>query len=147
MTPGPTDPPRRILYVVNEDWAFLLNRLPMARLSPLATISAALAIRKLESRICPSIVHHSGVQCCVFGSLAALGRDFATVNAITGLGYIFTSVSFRSRLLKLAMTWLLPRLLNRRQKSVLRAAFCSTRASARWSRPMISCVRRGTISI
>src|ERR1700749_1503331 len=24
-------PPRRLLYVVNEDWAFLLNRLPMAR--------------------------------------------------------------------------------------------------------------------
>jgi glycosyltransferase involved in cell wall biosynthesis len=153
----PTDPPRRILSVVNGDWAFLLNRLPMARaardagfevhvathvnnggpaieaegfvlhaipfqrdgLSPLAAISAALAIRKLESRIRPSIVHHSGVQCCVFGSLAALGRDLPTVNAITGLGYIFTSVSFRSRLLKLAMIWLLPRLLNRRQSTIL----------------------------
>ena len=26
-----TKPRRRILYIVNEDWAFLLNRLPMAR--------------------------------------------------------------------------------------------------------------------
>ena len=31
MPPDPTKPPRRLLYVVNEDWAFLLNRLPMAR--------------------------------------------------------------------------------------------------------------------
>jgi glycosyltransferase involved in cell wall biosynthesis len=31
MTSRNTQPVRRILYVVNEDWAFLLNRLPMAR--------------------------------------------------------------------------------------------------------------------
>jgi glycosyltransferase involved in cell wall biosynthesis len=157
MTSGAIHPPRRILYVVNEDYAFLLNRLPMARaardtgfevhvathvnkgaaaieeegftlhaipfarggLSPLSVIQAVLAIRKLENRIRPDVVHHSGVQCCVFGSLAAIDRDVPTVNAITGLGYIFTSVSVRSRLLKLAMTWLLPRLLNRRQSTIL----------------------------
>jgi glycosyltransferase involved in cell wall biosynthesis len=153
MTSRNTQPVRRILYVVNEDWVFLLNRLPMARaardagfevhvatnvnkgaaaieaegfilhaipfgrggLSPLAAVQAVQAIRNLESQIRPDIVHHSGVLCCVFGSLAALDRDFPTVNAITGLGYIFTSASLRSRMLKLAMTWLLPRLLDRRQ--------------------------------
>src|ERR1700751_204621 len=31
MRAANTKPPRRLLYVVNEDWAFLLNRLPMAR--------------------------------------------------------------------------------------------------------------------
>jgi hypothetical protein len=30
MTSKPASP-RRVLYIVNEDWAFLLNRLPMAR--------------------------------------------------------------------------------------------------------------------
>jgi glycosyltransferase involved in cell wall biosynthesis len=157
MNSGERDKPPRLLYVVNEDWAFLLNRLPMARaardagfdvhvatnvnsgaaaieaegfvlhpipfrrggLSPLAAIPAMLAIRKLENRICPSIVHHSGLQCCVFGSLAALDRDFPTVNAITGLGFIFTSPSLLSRLLKQGMAWLLPRLLNRRHSSIL----------------------------
>jgi glycosyltransferase involved in cell wall biosynthesis len=157
MTSRNTQPVRRILYVVNEDWAFFLNRLPMARaardagfevhvatnvnkgaaaieaagfilhaipferggLSPLAAIQAVQAIRNLESQIRPDIVHHPGVLCCVFGSLAALDRDFPTVNAITGLGYTFTSASFRSRVLKLAMTWLLPRLLNRRQSTIL----------------------------
>ncbi|WP_322868112.1 glycosyltransferase family 4 protein [Bradyrhizobium ottawaense] len=141
----------RILYIVNEDWAFLLNRLPMARaardaglevhvatnvssgaaaieaenfvLHPIpfqrgrrAIRSAAAtlkAIREVERAIKPSIVHHSGVQCCVFGSLAALDQTFAVVNAITGLGYIFTSSSSQSRLLKRVLTRLLPWLLNR----------------------------------
>src|SRR5262249_61126380 len=31
MTQMPPAPPRRVLYVVGEDYAFLLNRLPMAR--------------------------------------------------------------------------------------------------------------------
>jgi glycosyltransferase involved in cell wall biosynthesis len=147
----------RLLYVANEDYAFLLTRLPMARaardagfevhvatnvnngraaieaegfvlhpipfkrggLSPLAAIPAMLAIRKLETAIDPTIVHHSGLQCCVFGSLAALDRDFPTVNAITGLGYIFTSPSLMSRLLKQGMAWLLPRLLNRQHSTIL----------------------------
>ncbi len=157
MSSGERDKPLRLLYVVNEDWAFLLNRLPMARaardagfevhvatnvnkgraaieaegfalhpipfkrggLSPLAAIPAMLAIRKLESAIEPAIVHHSGLQCCVFGSLAALDRDVPTVNAITGLGFVFTSSSLLSRLLKQAVAWLLPRLLNRRRSTIL----------------------------
>jgi glycosyltransferase involved in cell wall biosynthesis len=157
MTSGESNKPLRLLYVVNEDWAFLLNRLPMARaardagfevhvatnvnsgaaairaegfilhpipferggLSPLAAIPAVLAIRKLENEIRPSIVHHSGLQCCVFGSLAALDRGFPTVNAITGLGFVFTSPTLLSRLLKRGITWLLPWLLNRKHSNVL----------------------------
>jgi glycosyltransferase involved in cell wall biosynthesis len=154
---GERNEPLRLLYVVNEDWAFLLNRLPMARaardagfevhvatnvnngraaieaegfvlhpikfrrggVSPLAALPAMLAIRKLENAIDPAIVHHSGLQCCVFGALAALDRDFPTVNAITGLGYIFTSSTFLSRLLKQGMAWVLPWLLNRRHSNIL----------------------------
>jgi glycosyltransferase involved in cell wall biosynthesis len=143
-------PPPRLLYVVNEDFAFLLNRLPMARaardagfevhvatrvtkgakaieaegfalhplpfrrggLSPSAAILAILALRRAERRIRPQIVHHSGLQCCVYGSVAAFGGQFSRVNAFTGLGYIFTSVNWRARLLKLWLAWLLPRLFN-----------------------------------
>ena len=157
MTPATADPPRRLLYVANEDFAFLLNRLPMARaareagfevhvatrvdkaakaieaegfilhripfrrggLSPFAAIPTILALRRIENKIKPEIVHHSGLQCCVYGSIAALGKKFAQVNAITGLGYIFTSVSWRTRLLKQSMTWLLPWLLNRKRSLVL----------------------------
>src|ERR1700749_504313 len=130
--------PRRLLYVVNEDFAFLLNRLPMARaareagfevhvatrvnkdakaieaegfilhpipfrrggLSPFAALPTILALRRVWREIKPRIVHHAGLQCCVYGSLAALGKKTNQVNAITGLGYIFTTVSWRTRLLK-----------------------------------------------
>lgn len=143
--------PRRILYIVNEDFAFLLNRLPMARatrkagfevhvathvsggadsiqaegfvlhpiplqrggLSPLAAISAIVALRRVERQIKPHIVHHSGLQCSVFGSIAAFDLKFPQINAITGLGYVFTSVSSRTRLLRAMLKWLLPLLFNR----------------------------------
>jgi glycosyltransferase involved in cell wall biosynthesis len=149
--------PRRLLYVVNEDFAFLLNRLPMARaareagfevhvatnvnsgaaairaegfdlhpipfrrggLSPIAAIPTLLALRRIEKEIDPIVVHHSGLQCCVYGSAAAIDRRFSVVNAITGLGSIFTSGGRRTRLLRRAIGWLLPKLLNRTNSCVL----------------------------
>ena len=151
MTAASANSPRRLLYVVNEDWAFLLNRLPMARaarkagfevhvatrvndgaraieaegftlhpiplqrggISPLSAIPAILALRKITRRIKPDIAHHSGLQCCVFGSIAALGKPFPYVSALTGMGYVFTSATWRTRLLKAILKWLLPPLLNR----------------------------------
>jgi len=148
---------QRLLYVANEDFAFMLNRLPMARaareagfevhvatrvdkeanaieaegfvlhripfrrggLSPFAAIPTILALRRIEKKIKPQIVHHAGLQCCVYGSIAALGRNIRQVNAITGLGYIFTSVNWRTRFLKQSITWLLPWLLNRQSNVVL----------------------------
>jgi glycosyltransferase involved in cell wall biosynthesis len=144
-------PTRRLLYVVNEDWAFLLNRLPMARaahnagfevhvatrvsdgtdaikaegfilhpiplqrggISPLIAIPAVLALRHIAGRIKPDIVHHSGLQCCVYGSIAAIGRKYPHVSAMTGLGYVYTSATFRTRLLRAILKWLLPSLLDR----------------------------------
>jgi glycosyltransferase involved in cell wall biosynthesis len=146
-----------VLYIVNEDFAFLLNRLPMARaargagfevhvatnvnkgaraieaegfilhpipfrrggLSPFAAIPTLLAIRRVEKEIQPDIVHHSGLQCCVYGSAAALDKKFPMVNAITGLGYIFTSGNWRTGPLRRGIVWLLRWLLNRKHSFVL----------------------------
>jgi glycosyltransferase involved in cell wall biosynthesis len=157
MGPITASTPRRLLYVANEDFAFLLNRLPMARaareagfevhvatrvnrgaeaieaegfilhpipfrrgeLSPFAAIPTILALRRVGKKIEPQIVHHAGLQCCVYGSIAAFGKSLLQVNAITGLGYIFTSTTWRTRLLKESMRWLLPWLLNRERSLVL----------------------------
>jgi glycosyltransferase involved in cell wall biosynthesis len=151
MNSEDTKPPRKLLYVVNEDWAFLLNRLPMARaarqagyevhvatrvndgadaikaegfilhpiplerggISPLSAIPAILALRQITTRIKPDIAHHSGLQCCVYGSIAAFGRKFPYVSALTGMGYVYTSATWRSRLLRTILKWLLPSLLDR----------------------------------
>jgi glycosyltransferase involved in cell wall biosynthesis len=157
MASADTKPPRRLLYVVNEDWAFLLNRLPMARaaqkagfevhvatrvntgaraieaegfmlhpiplrrggISPLSAIPAILALRQITGSITPDIAHHSGLQCCVYGAIAAVGRKFPYVSALTGMGYVFTSATWRTRLLKAILKWLLPLLLNRAGDVVL----------------------------
>jgi len=146
-----------LLYVVNEDFAFLLNRLPMARaaykagfevhvathirngsdaikaegfilhpiplqrggLSPLAAVPTILALRRLERQIKPHIAHHSGLQCSVYGSVAAFGRKFPQVNAMTGLGYVFTSTTLRTRVVKQGLKWLLPLFFNRQGKVVV----------------------------
>jgi glycosyltransferase involved in cell wall biosynthesis len=151
MPPASANSPRRLLYVVNEDWAFLLNRLPMARaarkvgfevhvatrvgdgagairaegfilhpiplqrggISPLSAIPAVLALRQITSRIKPDIAHHSGLQCCVYGSIAAFGKKFPYVSALTGMGYVYTSATWRTRLLRTILKWLLPSLLDR----------------------------------
>src|SRR3569832_656465 len=150
MTRVPTTSPPRLLYVANEDWAFLMNRLPMARaarkagyevhvatrvnngagaieaegftlhpiplrrggISPLAAIPAILALRQVTGRIKPDIAHHSGLQCCVYGAIAALGRNFPYVSAMTGLGSVFTSATWRTRLLRAILKRLLPALLD-----------------------------------
>jgi glycosyltransferase involved in cell wall biosynthesis len=151
MTPASPNSPRRLLYVVNEDWAFLLNRLPMARaarqagfevhvatrvgdgaeaieaegfklhpiplqrggISPLSAIRVILTLRQVTSRIKPDIAHHSGLQCCVYGSIAAFGRKLPYVSALTGMGYVYTSATWRTRLLRIILKQLLPSLLDR----------------------------------
>ena len=104
-----------------EAEGFILHRMPFRRggLSPFATIPAIMALRRLENEIRPQIVHHVGLQCCAFGSVAALGEKIPLVNAITGLGYIFTSITWRTRFLKRIIAMLLPRLLNGRHSVVL----------------------------
>ena len=157
MTSADLRPPRRLLYVANEDWAFLLNRLPMARaaqragfeihvatrvkdgaraieaegfilhpiplrrggISPLAAFPAIRALRRITRRIEPDIAHHSGLQCCVYGAMAAFGRPFPYVSAMTGMGYVFTSVTWRTRLLRTILKRLLPSLLDRPGSVVL----------------------------
>jgi glycosyltransferase involved in cell wall biosynthesis len=152
-----TKPSRRLLYVVNEDWAFLLNRLPMARaareagfevhvathvndggeaikaegfvlhpislrrgeLSPTAAIKVISEVRTIASRIKPDIAHHSGLQCCVYGAIAALGRAYPYVSALTGMGYVFTSVTLRTRVLRAILRMILPSLLGRQGDAVL----------------------------
>ncbi len=49
----------------------------------------------------PDIVHHFTIKCVVYGSLIARWHGIPNrVNAVTGLGYVFSDDSFRARLLR-----------------------------------------------
>src|SRR5262245_26160077 len=121
--------PRRLLYVVTEDWYFLSHRLPMARaaraagfeihvatrvadgaaairsegfnlhpvpfargkLSPLAALRTIMALRRVHRTVTPALAHHVALQSSILGSLAAIGRPCARINALTGFGFTFIS--------------------------------------------------------
>lgn len=149
--------PRKLLYLVSEDWYFVSHRLPMARaakdagyevhvatrvvdcapqiesegfilhpipwcrgsVNPLRTIDTILAVRALYRELKPDIVHHVAFVPTVVGSIAALGLPMAKLNALAGLGFVFTSQTAKARLLRPFARRLLAFLLRRPKTSVL----------------------------
>lgn len=99
--------------IVSE--GFVIHPIPFKRggISPFATLKTIAAIRRLERQLNPAVVHHSGLQCCVLGELAATAQNIRRINALTGLGYVFTSQSFIARMARVAVAALLRILLNR----------------------------------
>lgn len=70
------------------------------------------ALWGLYRRECPDLVHHVALKPVMFGALAAwLARVPAQVNAVAGLGWLFTSSGRVVRLLRPALRWMLGRLL------------------------------------
>jgi glycosyltransferase involved in cell wall biosynthesis len=100
---------------------FTLHPIPFRRGagSALSAVATIRAIRRLEKSIRPDIVHHSSLQCCIYGSLAASGSGLRQINALTGLGYAYTSQNLDARLLKIAITALLRFFLNRSRSITL----------------------------
>ena len=75
-----------------------------------------LALWRLYRREQPDLVHHVALKPVMFGALAAwLARVPAQVNAVAGLGWLFTSSSGIVRLARPLLRWVLARLLNQPQ--------------------------------
>jgi glycosyltransferase involved in cell wall biosynthesis len=73
-----------------------------------------IALWRLYRREKPDLVHHVALKPVMFGALAAwLARVPAQVNAVAGLGWLFTSSSGVVRLVRPVLRWMLARLLNR----------------------------------
>ena len=100
---------------------FVLHAVPFVRgrISLFGTIAAIRALRQIHRAVTPAIAHHVALQATVLGSLAALGRSVGCVNALTGLGYTFTSGNAKALLLRPIIGTLLRLLLNRSKQFVL----------------------------
>lgn len=85
-----------------EAEGFHLHPIPWRRgsLDPTALIATAHAVRALYQSINPALVHHVAFAPSVIGSVAALGLPMAKLNALAGLGFVFTSNSLKARLLR-----------------------------------------------
>jgi glycosyltransferase involved in cell wall biosynthesis len=70
-------------------------------LNPLRELALFHHIRQLYARERPDLAHHFTLKCVVYGALAArLSGVSARVNAVTGLGHVFTSDHLKARLLR-----------------------------------------------
>ena len=89
-----------------ESEGFVLHPVRFARgkLPLLATLRTIAALRHVQRQVVPAVSHHVAVQASILGSLAAIGRPGARINALTGFGYIFISDRMRTRITKV-MCW------------------------------------------
>ncbi|MFC5436377.1 glycosyltransferase family 4 protein [Rhodanobacter umsongensis] len=77
--------------------------LPMHRasLNPLREAATLWQLVKLLRRERPDLLHSFTVKCAIYGALAARAASVpAVVNAVAGMGYVFTSDSFKARSLR-----------------------------------------------
>jgi glycosyltransferase involved in cell wall biosynthesis len=94
---------------------FILHPVPFARgsLSPLASLATIVALRRVDRAVAPALTHHVALQPSVLGMIATLGRPHARVNAMTGLGYSFTSNTAKARTVRRLVGSVLRHLLDR----------------------------------
>jgi glycosyltransferase involved in cell wall biosynthesis len=76
-----------------EGEGFILHRLRWRRgsLDPLHLLLAVREVRSVYRRVRPAIAHHVALVPTIIGSVAALGLPIICLNALTGLGFVFTS--------------------------------------------------------
>jgi glycosyltransferase involved in cell wall biosynthesis len=86
-----------------RDLGFRWIPAPMQRrsLNPLRELVLVMWLRRLFARERVDLVHSFTIKCAVYGSLAArLAGIPARVNAVAGMGYVFTSNALKARLLR-----------------------------------------------
>ncbi|WP_309678792.1 glycosyltransferase family 4 protein [Polaromonas sp.] len=96
---------------------FRWQALPMDRrsLNPLQELRLLAHLCQLYRRERPALAHHFTIKCVVYGSIAALlARVPARVNAVAGMGYVFTNNALKARLLRPLVRALMRLVLNGR---------------------------------
>jgi len=91
-----------------------LKHLSRASRHPLREVKALAEITALYRRLRPDIVHHVALKPVIYGSIAARRAGVpAVVNAMAGLGYVFSSDELKARLARPLVTAVLRVLLER----------------------------------
>lgn len=98
-----------------EDFGFHLHGInwPRGSYNPFHRVATWYQVRALYKRISPDLVHHVALEPTIIGSLAALGLPIMRLNALAGLGFVFTSPSkkarFASGIIARLLGWILRR--------------------------------------
>ena len=104
-----------------ESEGFRLHPIQWRRgsMNPFRFLRAVIETRSLYRRTQPDLVHHVALVPTAIGSAAALGLPLARLNALAGLGFVFTSETVKARLLRWIANPLLGWLLKRPNTAVL----------------------------
>ena len=104
-----------------EKYGFVLHRLNWRRgsLNPIRVFSIIREVRALYRKLAPDLIHHIALQAVVIGSLAATGLSPVRLNALSGLGFGFTSRTPKALIIRPILAWLLRRVLKNRHAAVL----------------------------
>lgn len=84
-----------------DGFEFIPLPISRRRLNPLAEVRTLRFLKRTYERLKPDLVHHVTIKPVLYGSIAArLVGGIAVVNAVSGLGYAFTSRDARARALR-----------------------------------------------
>ena len=88
--------------------------------NPYTEFRSILEIAQILKKEKPTILHQVGMKPVVYGSLASmLFRPRSVVNALAGMGYIFTSSSFSVSIVRTALKWCLRLCINRKNSCLI----------------------------
>ncbi|MBF0344359.1 MAG: glycosyltransferase family 4 protein [Nitrospirae bacterium] len=104
--------------IKKEGFKLIPIRLKRSNKNPVTEIVSVIEIILIYISERPDVVHHVAIKPVIYGSVAAIISGIkSVVNALAGLGYIFTSGDYKARLLrpfiKLGLSFLLRRSDNR----------------------------------
>src|SRR5262245_24317515 len=88
-------------------------------LDPRDLVRTVHEVRKLYHQIKPDLAHHVALSAAVVGSLAAIGLPIICLNAMTGLGTMFTDDAAKVRMARPVLRMALRALLDRSRAAVL----------------------------
>jgi glycosyltransferase involved in cell wall biosynthesis len=87
--------------ILDEGFRLIPLRLKRSSYSPLNELLALRQLRKIYAEERPDIVHHLSLKSVLYGSIAAtVAKEIRAVNAVTGLGYLVASSSWKARLMR-----------------------------------------------
>jgi glycosyltransferase involved in cell wall biosynthesis len=87
--------------LINEGFRWIGLDMDRRSIHPARELSVLRQLSKIYAAEKPDIVHHFTIKCVVYGSLIAWRRGIRNrVNALAGMGYVFTSMEWRARLLR-----------------------------------------------
>jgi mannose/cellobiose epimerase-like protein (N-acyl-D-glucosamine 2-epimerase family)/glycosyltransferase involved in cell wall biosynthesis len=88
-------------------------------LDPRDLVRTVHEVRKLYRQLKPDLAHHVALSAAVVGSLAAIGLPIICLNAMTGLGTMFTDDAAKVRIARRVLRMALRALLDRSRAAVL----------------------------